>query len=125
MPMSALYGILAGGNSMLRSWSNTKRIAAIVLLVLSFAIAAGAAERRAVKLRVAPAYPEIARRMKITGEVILEAKIDPDGNVTNVKAVSGNHVLGLAAEDAVRKWKFASASESSTETVDLTFDLIH
>jgi TonB family protein len=97
--------------------------AAALALVVSFAIPARAAEERAVRFRVAPAYPEIAKRMRISGVVHLEVTIDPDGKVTGIKQISGNNMLSIAAEDAVRKWRFASAPASSTEEVALSFTL--
>jgi TonB family protein len=87
------------------------------------ALPARAADERAVKQRVSPVYPEIAKRLRITGEVKVEAKVNADGNVTDAKAVSGNHALGLAAEDAVRKWRFESGAGDSTVTVAVNFAL--
>jgi len=94
--------------------------AAALALLLSLALPARA-EDRAVKMRVSPIYPEIAKRMKISGEVKLEVTVDADGKVKDAKAVSGNHILGEAAEDAVRKWKFESGSGDTTVTVGVTF----
>lgn len=90
---------------------------------LSLALTAYAAEQRAVKTRVAPVYPEIAKRMRIMGVVKLDATVDADGKVTDVKTVSGFRVLSTAAEDAVRKWRFAAAPASSTESLEIKFDL--
>ncbi|MFZ1015106.1 MAG: TonB family protein [Terracidiphilus sp.] len=59
------------------------------------AVCVASAEQRAVKSRVSPVYPEVAKRMRISGVVKLEASVDPDGKVTDVKTVSGNHMLGL------------------------------
>jgi TonB family protein len=92
-------------------------------LVLNLALPAHAGDDRAVKLRVAPVYPEIAKRMKISGEVKLEATVEADGTVKDVKAVSGNHILGEAAEEAVRKWKFEAANGETTVTVAVNFAL--
>ena len=85
------------------------------------ALPAHAGDERAVKTRVAPVYPEIAKRMRVEGEVKLEATVDAGGNVTDVKEISGNHILALAAEDAVRKWKFESGSGESTVIVAVNF----
>jgi TonB family protein len=82
-----------------------------------------AAEERAVKTRVAPVYPELAKRMRISGMVRLEVTVDADGKVLDVKPVSGNHALSVAAEDAVRKWKFVPAAGPSTVDVELNFEL--
>jgi TonB family protein len=97
--------------------------AAALALVMLMAMPARAAEERAIKLRVAPAYPEIAKRMRISGIVRLEVTVDPDGKVTGVRQISGNNMLSIAAEDAVRKWRFASAPGSSREEVSLSFTL--
>jgi TonB family protein len=94
--------------------------AALALLCI-MALAAHAGDERAVKTRVTPVYPEIAKRMRVEGEVKLEATVDAGGNVTDVKEISGNHVLALAAEDAVRKWKFESGSGDSTVIVAVNF----
>jgi TonB family protein len=95
--------------------------AAALALALTLAVPVRAADERAVKSRVAPVYPEIAKRLKITGTVEIEATVDADGKVTDVKTLSGNHMLSIAAEDAVRKWRFASAPSQSTVTVSVNF----
>jgi TonB family protein len=56
-----------------------------------------------------PTYPELARSTHVTGDVILDALIDADGNVRNVKTVSGPVLLQQAAKDAVRQWKYDPA----------------
>jgi TonB family protein len=83
------------------------------------------AEDRAVKSRVAPIYPEIAKRMGITGVVQIQATVAPDGKVTAVKTLSGNHMLASAAEDAVQRWRFVPGDSESTVNVDLNFTLNH
>ncbi len=56
---------------------------------------------------VQPEYPELARRARLGGIVILEATIDREGNVINVNVLRG---LGLgldnAAMKAVSEWKY-------------------
>ena len=81
----------------------------------------GFASDRLVKSKVPPVYPEIAKRMKITGVVKVEATVDADGKVTDVKTLSGSRTLSPAAEEAVRKWKFAPTGATSTEDVDVNF----
>lgn len=81
-------------------------ITAALLLMFGYPLHAGAADERAVRTRVAPLYREIAKRMKISGAVKLKVTIDADGKVTDVENVSGNHTLSVAAEDAVRRWRF-------------------
>jgi len=81
------------------------------------------AEDRAVKSKVAPVYPEVAKRMRISGVVKVEATVDADGKVTEAKSLSGNMMLAPAAEDAVRKWRFAPAAADSKVDVDVNFTL--
>ncbi len=56
--------------------------------------------------KVAPEYPAIARQLKLTGQVEIQATIQEDGAVANVTTLSGNPILAKAAADAVKKWKF-------------------
>jgi TonB family protein len=56
--------------------------------------------------RVEPDYPEQAREQHIEGPVKLEIRINADGVVQEVRLVSGEEILGLAAIDAVRQWRF-------------------
>ena len=59
--------------------------AAVLALLLALALPGRAADERAVKSRVPPVYPEIAKRMRITGAVKVEATVDAGGKVTDVK----------------------------------------
>lgn len=95
-------------------------VALALLLPLAIPVRA---EERAVKSRVPPVYPEIAKRMKISGVVIVDATVAPDGKVSDTKVVRGNSALGPAAEEAVRKWRFVPADTPSTVTVAISFSL--
>jgi TonB family protein len=93
-------------------------------LVLMLAVSLYAsAESRAVKSRTSPVYPEIAKRMRVSGQVKLEASVDAQGKVTEVKELSGNHTLALAAKEALMQWKFVPAASETNETVEINFDL--
>lgn len=92
-------------------------------LILAFTLPAWPADARPVKSRVPPVYPEIAKRMKISGAVRLEAVVNAQGKVTDVKEISGNHMLAIAAEEAVRQWKFAAGDGQTNESVEVMFSL--
>jgi TonB family protein len=96
---------------------------AALALILAFPVASRAADDRALKSRVSPTYPELAKRMKITGTVKLEATVDAGGKVTAVKTVSGSRALSPAAEEAVSKWKYAPGDGIATVEVEVTFSL--
>jgi protein TonB len=55
---------------------------------------------------VAPLYPPLLRRAKVQGDVVIDALIDTEGNVVEEHTVSGNELLGAAAMDALRRWKY-------------------
>jgi TonB family protein len=95
--------------------------AGALALVMALAVSARAAEERAVQSRVAPVYPEIAKRLKIAGVVKVEVTVDAAGRVKDVKTLSGNHMLAAAAEDAVRGWKFAPGAGISTVQLEINF----
>ncbi len=108
---------------------NTKRARSWLARAMAVALLAGMAmpmhaEDRAIKSRVAPVYPEIAKRMKIGGVVKLDVTVDADGKVTDVKPVSGNQMLSAAAQEAVRRWRFAPGTGEATMNIDINFNLI-
>jgi TonB family protein len=61
-----------------------------------------------------PEYPDAARRNNITGRVTVHVSIDPQGNVTSAKAVSGPLELRQAAETAALKARFEPTRLSGT-----------
>jgi periplasmic protein TonB len=55
---------------------------------------------------VAPVYPEIARRARIEGIVIIRATIGNDGKVQKAELLRSEPLLDQAALDAVRGWEY-------------------
>jgi TonB family protein len=68
-------------------------------------ISQGVSEGMIVK-KVQPTYPAQARQMHLEGTVELQANISPSGNIAGIKQLSGSPILGRAAIDAVRQWKY-------------------
>ena len=77
---------------------------------------------RKLKTKMAPAYPELARRMNITGVVKIQITVDKSGAVKNTKLVGGHPILANAAMDALRKWRYEGGSEETTGIVEFHFD---
>jgi TonB family protein len=77
---------------------------------------------RKVTQRVAPVFPELARRMHIHGAVKVEVVIRPNGIVKSTRVLGGNPVLVDAAADAVKKWKFETGPNETTQVVQITFE---
>ncbi len=83
--------------------------------------AQGEITRRA-KSRVAPVYPDLARKMNITGTVKIQVVVAANGTVKDAKVLGGHPVLAGAALDAVRKWRFEPAAVESSGVVELKFE---
>jgi TonB family protein len=73
------------------------------------------------KTKVMPLYPDMARRMSITGTVKLAVVVSPNGAVKSSKAVGGHPVLVNAAMDAMRQWKFETSPTESSGIVEFKF----
>jgi periplasmic protein TonB len=57
-------------------------------------------------IQVKPEYPTLARQARIQGQVQIDAVLDEQGNVVEMKIVSGPPLLYQAALDALKKWKY-------------------
>jgi TonB family protein len=108
----------------MNSFASRKTSAALLAfaVIACTALPLNAADRK-VERRVSPIYPELAKRMHIGGTVLVEATIAPDGKVSEARAVSGNKMLAPAAEDAIRKWKFAPGSGVVVENINIDFEV--
>lgn len=79
--------------------------------------------------RPAPTYPEVARKAHIQGKVLLEAIIDREGNVVDVRILKDIGLgCGVAAQEAVQRWKYRPATLNGRSvtvylTVVVTFGL--
>lgn len=76
---------------------------------------------RKVRTKVAPVYPDIARRMSISGVVRVVVVVSPNGALKDTKVIGGHPLLVNAAMDALKRWKFEPAGEESTGVVEFKF----
>ena len=102
---------------------------AVVTIVGLFGIAHGGAQtsqgdeiNRRAKNRVQPQYPELARKMNITGAAKIEVTVAPNGSVKQARIVGGHPVLANAALDAAKKWRFEPAPAESTGVIEFKFE---
>lgn len=72
--------------------------------------------------KVAPIYPDLARRLQISGVVKLRATVAPNGSVRSIEPLGGNPVLLKAATEAVNHWQYAPASNETRELIELRFN---
>ena len=100
------------------------RIGSLVLFLTIFlvVVASPAQESsRKVVARAAPTYPELAKKMHLTGKVKVEVDVNPAGAVTSAKMVGGNPVFETAAIQAVKQWKFEPAPAATNSVIVLEF----
>jgi len=75
--------------------------------------------------RVQPVYPEVARQDRLSGTVRLHAIIDKEGNIKELRVISGRCSLARASVDAVRRWRYRpTLLLGQPVEVDTTIDVI-
>ncbi len=107
------------------SWGN-RFIAAVATAVLAAAMVSAQQStvdesKRKVKFRTNPQYPELARRLNLSGKVKIEIVIAPDGHVKNDRVIGGNPVLVQSCLDAVKEWKFEPGPGEATQIIEFEF----
>ncbi len=76
-----------------------------------------------------PRYPPQARAGNVQGDVVLQAIIDKEGNISEVHVLSGDDLLAQSALEAVRQWRYkpmlvdGEPKEVDT-TIIVTFSLL-
>ena len=109
-----------------RSWQRRAALLLLAALVslstLSFA--GDDTESRKVKTKIAPAYPELAKKLNVSGSVKLEVLVGPNGAVKSVKALGGHPLLVDAAVLAVKQWKYEAGPED-LQIVEVKFNASH
>ena len=101
------------------------KIAARALLAVALILTAvnlPAQETRKVISNPAPAYPETARRFRVTGVVKVQVVIAADGQIKTTKIVGGHPLLGNAVEETLKNWKYAPAAAETTTTLEFRFN---
>jgi TonB family protein len=109
----------------------SKRTAVLLLAVLTLGVAVAPVHAhgqttedivRRAKTKVQPAYPDLARRMGITGTVKVEVVVSPNGTVKDARVVGGHPVLASAGLEAAKKWRFEPSSTESTGIIEFKFE---
>lgn len=80
-------------------------------------------KERKVRNQVKPSYPDLAKRMNLSGKVRLEVTIAADGSVKSSRVIGGHPVLAEAAKEAVRGWKYEPAVGETTQVVEFMFNM--
>jgi len=80
-----------------------------------------AQEGRKVLSNPVPAYPEVARRMRLSGVVKVQVVIGADGRIKEKNVTGGHPILVRAVEDTLKNWKYAPASGETTTQLEFNF----
>jgi TonB family protein len=104
----------------------TKYCRWILLFALSLVLAAPSVRAenqsgRKVVTRVNATYPDIAKRLGLSGIVRIELVVNPAGTVKTAKVLGGSPVLAQSALQAAKNWKFERADNETTEVVSFEF----
>jgi TonB family protein len=105
-------------------WTRFALAAAAVAVFTSHASAQEASTdegKRKIKTKTSPVYPELARRMNVSGKVKIEVIITPDGHVRSTRVIGGHPLLVQTCQDAVKEWKFLPAPEETTQIIEFDF----
>jgi protein TonB len=112
--------------------TKAKRILAVCLLAV-LAVASGVAfslraqvgeipeAKRKVRVLVKPQYPELAKKLSLSGLVKIEVTIGPDGRVRRAHVVGGHPVLATEAEKAALQSEFEPGPKETTEIIEFKF----
>jgi protein TonB len=77
--------------------------------------------RRKIVSQIPPAYPELARKMQMTGTVKIKVVIATNGRLKSAQVMGGSPVLAKAATDALDKWRWLPDLHETTELIELDF----
>jgi TonB family protein len=77
--------------------------------------------RRPVRHLVTPVYPELAKKLNLTGTARVEVTIGPDGTVKHTRVIGGHPVLAAEAERAAEKSTFEPGPAETTEVIEFKF----
>jgi TonB family protein len=95
---------------------------ALLAMTLSLGVAnSKAQESRKALSNPVPAYPEIAKRMRLTGTVKVQIVVGADGRIKEKNFIGGHPILVNAVEETLKNWKYAPASGETTTQLEFNF----
>lgn len=74
--------------------------------------------------RVQPVYPAVMQSARVTGQVVLDAIINPDGTIGDITVLkSANEAFAQSAIQAVKQWRYTAIGFQGILTVTVNFTL--
>jgi len=68
-----------------------------------------------------PQYPEVARRLMLSGSVKVQVIISPDGKIKETKIIGGHPIFVHTVEETLKDWKYTPAAAETTATLEFAF----
>ena len=105
----------------MKTWVILGGLAFLSLFVATGVFRSQTNDQLTVVAAVAPMHPPIARSAHTIGNVVVQVTINSHGDVETSTVLSGHPLLQKACKEVAKKWKFVSATEKHSRSVDLTF----
>ena len=115
---------MAKQNEIRLTATKTRRCCALVLLffaLVNVCIAQDATASRKIKNKVAPVYPELARKMNLVATVKVQVTVGPNGSVTQAKALGGHPLLVDPSVNAAKQCRFEPGADTTTAILEFHF----
>jgi TonB family protein len=80
-----------------------------------------AQDNRRVLSNPEPPYPEVARRLRLSGVVKVQVTISTDGKIKETKVMGGHPIFVNSVEQTLKDWKYAPAATETTTQLEFTF----
>jgi len=68
-----------------------------------------------------PVFPDLAKKMHLSGVVKVTVTIGPDGQIKNMEFQGGHPVLIDAVQTALKQWKYPPAGSESKVMLEFKF----
>lgn len=66
-------------------------------------------------------YPEVARRLRLSGTVKVQVVISPEGKITDVKLIGGHPLFVNSVQEILKSWKYAPATTDTKTILEFNF----
>jgi TonB family protein len=100
-----------------RRWGSAVRVLVFSLMTVS----AYGQEGRKLIAQPVPEYPQVARRVRLSGTVKVQVVIAADGQVKEVKVIGGHPLFVEATLEALKRWKYTPGNSETTVALEFSF----
>jgi TonB family protein len=97
------------------------KVVTLGLIILTFAAVAFAEGGRKVLVIAPSPYPVMARELRVSGTVKMQAVVATSGRVKEIRVVDGSPLLANAALESAKKWQFQPAPSETVEVIAINF----